>query len=265
MFRLQFASALTAVFTAIVGFYVTTVVEEIRSGVALVYDVERTDETSRLSIYNASRSASVTELPIGMSCVNDVENADCFRPDAPRLPEYHVPIKGEILRPLVDASTVDFEVSLLPGARVSYSVGSDPGNKTGLLFKTFPQRPADPPAPPPKTGLYAIADALADPSEAPPTPVFLDARTITGFLVQHYFSVIAWAMVVSCLLLAIFALIVAGRATLSLIWSKEPDNERQLVCLDLVYRAAPAEPRAGGGEGLGGPGRQTGDGGGLPD
>jgi len=246
MFRLQFASALTAVFTAIVGFYVTTVVEEIRSGVALVYVVARTDEVSRISIYNASRSAYVTELQIGMSCVQDVQNEGCFLPDAPKTPEYHAPIKGEILEPLVDASTVDFKVSLLPGARVSYSVGSDPGNKTGLLFKTFPQRPSAPKASAPKTGLFAIADALAGASKAPPAPVFLDAGTITGFLVQHYFSAIAWAMVASCVLLGILALIVAGRAAVSLFLSKEPDNERQLVSLNLVYRSAPAKLGEGG-------------------
>ena len=59
--------------------------------------VERKDKISRLSIYNASRSASVTGLPIGMSCVRDAENAEGFRPVSPRLPEYHVPIKAEIL------------------------------------------------------------------------------------------------------------------------------------------------------------------------
>ncbi len=265
MFRLQFASALTAVFTAIVGFYVTTVVEEIRSGAALVYRVDRTYETSRLTIYNASRSASVTGLPIGMSCVSDVKDAGCFQPDAPAQREYHAPIKGEILRPLVDASTVDFEVSLLPGARVSFSVDSDPGNRTGLLFKTFPQRPAGPGQAAPETGLHAIANALAGPSKAPPTPVFLEAGTITGFLVQHYFSVIAWAMVASSLLLAGLALIVAVRAIPSLFLTKDPDNERQLVSLDLVYRPAPSELGGGGGEGLGPPLRQARDSGGLAD
>ncbi|KAA8605960.1 hypothetical protein [Salipiger aestuarii] len=254
MFRLQFASALTAVFTAIVGFYVTTVVEEIRSGVALVYSVERTDETSQLMIFNASRSASVTGLPVGMSCVRDVKEVGCFQPNGPPGEKYHPPIKGEILRPLVDASTVDFEVSLLPGARVSYSVGSDPGNATGLIFKTFPQRPVRQEQPVPENGLYAIADALSDPAKAPPTPVFLEAGTITGFLVQHYFSVIAWAMAASCLLLAGFTLVVAYQAFATLFSTKESDNERQLISLDLVYRPATTEPGAGAGEGLGGSG-----------
>ncbi|MDU8913346.1 hypothetical protein [Aestuariicoccus sp. MJ-SS9] len=212
MFPVQFASALIAIFTAIIGFYVTTVVEEIRSGVAIVYSLERSQQTSRLKLYNASRTATVTNLKVAMKCVEDDQSGDCFVVDENGLvnvsPRFFAPIAAGLDRSSIfaDASAIQAVVALSPGARIELSVASNPANKSGLLFVNFPAtaptQNADQSGAP-ETGLHAIAEALRAPKSAQRTPVFLSGSSITGRMVEHYFTTVAWAMVAASILLAL--------------------------------------------------------------
>ena len=76
MLPIQVITPAVALFTAIIGFYVTTVVEEIRSGTAIVYNVTREDDAFVLTLRNVSRERIARDLRVGMQCAKG--DALCF-------------------------------------------------------------------------------------------------------------------------------------------------------------------------------------------
>ncbi|KMK67327.1 hypothetical protein [Puniceibacterium sp. IMCC21224] len=210
MFPVQFASAIIAIFTAIVGYYVTTVVEEIRSGTAIIYDARRVNDTVNgstevvavLDVKNVSRSATVKNLYIGIKCLEN--KPACFQGAGPAAIKQEVlfaPIAGKVTYKMVTPVVAEIRVSLVPGAKVSMRYFANPNNTSDMIFIYYPDSVAGDVSQSEPTLVQAIKTALNPPASPSRTPVFLEQGGITALLVEYYFVVMAWAMSAAILLL----------------------------------------------------------------
>lgn len=237
MFPVQFTSAVIAIFTAIIGFYVTTVVEEIRSGTAVIYDVERHDRRAVVFLKNASREATVRNLHVGVSC-SDFSKQTCF-PVAPSEREISItrfaPISGNATAPRTTPVTLEFRATLVAGAEVQVTIPSNSENKSDLLFVYFPNFSEPVASDTEPTLIETIRDALKNPSPPQETPVFLERGSLTALFVEYYFSFMALAMLVTTILLLISMGWWAYSSVSNAVETPgEPKDDVQKLVVDLV-------------------------------
>ncbi len=204
MFPSQFTSAIIAVFTAIIGFYVTTVIEEIRSGSAVIYSVEKKHGEAVLFLKNASRDGALQDLHVGMSCADFSEQRTCF-PTPPTEREVSItkfaPVAGEVAAPNSTPLSLEFRATLVAGASIKVTVAANSENSSDLLFVYFPQTKVSSSTNHDITLVDAIIGALQRPSTDEETPVFLRRGSITALFVEYYFSIMALVMIVTSILL----------------------------------------------------------------
>lgn len=235
MFSAQFVSTVAAMFVAVIGFYVTTVVEELRSGEVIVYEAKRSpafsshgNQTIVFSLANVSRDKTVSDLKIGMRCKSG--DISCFL-DETYNEEYFAPIKGKIENVITDIQTTVFSVSLLPGARVALERQANSKNQSDLIVVYFPTSPANE-----RQGqsLLQAIGLVAKPATPPDaTPVLLKRHSVTALFVEHYFTVVAIAMLLSAVLLVSML----GYYIFKVVKQEpEGENEVQNLAVSLTYR-----------------------------
>jgi len=209
MFPVQFASALIAVLTAVAGYYVTSVIEEIRSGPAVVYEIKRESGLAVLSLENVSRDTSIQNLHVGLTCQQD-EDSLCFATpiteDGLETTRF-APIAGTLTARQINPKAFEVMVSLVPGAKIQASIPENRANESELIFVHFPSPPSLPPKRGQKDSLTtALIDYLQPPPPAPATPIFLKHSSITALFVKYYFNVMAVSVAISALLLVVLFL-----------------------------------------------------------
>lgn len=231
MLSSKFAPTIIAIFTAIIGFYVTTVVEEIRSGSAIVYDVQRGESDIKLTLRNVSRSSTVKDLEIGLICKD--RKIFCFHKDVDN-PDitYFAPVTGTVKTTQKNEYVLELKTTLVPGAAVLISQKSNASNLSEPLFVYFPFTKAKP-----VSWIDRLEGLFSPVSSAPAPPVFLKQGEITTWLVENYFATMTLAMSVSVLLLVV--IIVVGLFKTP--QGKEPQGKEnnanvQTVTVNFIHR-----------------------------
>ncbi|KUF11434.1 hypothetical protein [Pseudoponticoccus marisrubri] len=122
LFTSEKASAVLAIFLAVVGFYVTSVVEEIRSQPVVTYRFDRApDGSAELRLENISLASLVEDSRFEIACVD--LRPDCLRPQDGDADRFHKLTREPPVSPSntsVDstASGVALSATLVPGAVV---------------------------------------------------------------------------------------------------------------------------------------------------
>lgn len=235
MDTVKYISTVVGIFTAIIGFYVTTVVEEIRSGVAVVYSVERSDGRAVLTVKNVSRVKPLSGAMVGLVCA---DFKPCFSDENPEDVERKrfQPVAGFVRDIVLDKRALAFRLDLVPGAKIEVSLSADESNTSDLIFQFLPAPPSGAPATSEPTLIDAVKAALTPRSPRPETPVFISGGTVTAWVVEAYFGVMASVMVISAVLLVGFMLawgFLSWRATKH---DKEDSDAAKVLSVDLVYR-----------------------------
>lgn len=120
--------AVLALFVTIVGFYVSTVAEQIRSQAAVSYLLtQRPSGVTTLQLKNISREQVVRKAIFQLSCLPLVPDCLAFIDEHPENPKYYVidrapPVAPSNARVRSNSMTARLEATLVPGAVVSLSV-----------------------------------------------------------------------------------------------------------------------------------------------
>jgi hypothetical protein len=176
LFKATSAPWLLTAIVAIIAFFMTGLVEELRSGRTLVYRLDDDGATMTATLWNVSRTHVLRDLDIQLTC----DAPPCFRKGpAGRydLPQVTPPIATPDLRArIADEETVGFELTLLPGARLDIT-----------LFPVAPQ-----------TGNFRL---FYVPGTVPQPLVILQSWSITGWTALNYFRILSiiQAIALSCL------------------------------------------------------------------
>ncbi|TJZ89706.1 hypothetical protein FA743_18025 [Paracoccus gahaiensis] len=212
LIRPSIFTGILAVFTGLVGFYITNVVESLRSGYTAVYyfEPDASAETVVFHLVNVSRTKRIDAASFVIKCAD--QSKDCFgmipgvSPPSPvsevtTPPNFGRQIDGGGSGP----ATVRVCLGAIASSRTSVRVAPTGGKVTPLMALYDPWS----------------SDCAPDIKEAT-NLLLLGRRDPHAFLVRHYFTVITVALAVSAAILAVTGLGIIVRG----IWKKKevPDE-----------------------------------------
>jgi hypothetical protein len=200
-------TGILAIFTTLVGFYITSVVEELRAGYTAIYSFERNvkDGTVLFHLDNISRAKRIDAANFRIRCT-DQDQQDCFG----------LISHGDSMEFVWDAATApNFGRPVDPGrsnpTEINVCLGVIAASRTSVEFR-------------PKLGLNAELIAFYDPwstscksSETGEADLFLLTPHDThAFVSRYYFSLMTYALGAGALILVVTGLGIAlskSRAT----------------------------------------------------
>lgn len=187
-----------AIFTAMVGFYVTSVVEELRSGHTAIYSFERDWETKTILFHleNISRARRIDKANILIRCKDQQE--ECFTP----LTEANGSTPSQYVR--LHVTSPNFGRPLDEGNSTSGTInvclGAIAGSRSSVRFELHDSM---------HTELIAFYNPWSNRcgAESPEATniLLLRPRDLHAIAAKHYFSVIGGALTASLLALLVTA------------------------------------------------------------
>lgn len=182
-------TSILAIFTAMVGFYVTSVVEELRSGHTAIYSFERDRKTQTILFHleNISRAKRIEEANILIRCKD--QRMRCFKPIA----EADGSTVSQYARP--EVTPPNFGMPLNEGNSTSDTInvclGAIAGSRSSLRFKLHDSM---------QTELIALYNPWSKRcgAESPEATNILLLRPwdLHAIAAKHYFSAIGVALIV---------------------------------------------------------------------
>ncbi|WP_425098267.1 hypothetical protein [Tropicibacter sp. S64] len=168
--------AILTIFLAVVGFYISTVVKEIRALPVLTYAFETTDAGATLTLKNVSLASLVPDTRFEIACVD--QRAECL---ADLGGSFHqlgrvAPVSPANTLGSSDASGAVLRATLVPGAIVTLTVKAA-GNMPLEFFYTAAK-------------------------DDPQAVLLLDAHSPTALFVDNYFDIMVMAFVLALIGLA---------------------------------------------------------------
>ncbi len=179
LFKDNSAPWILVVLVAVIGFYVTHVVEELRAGRTLVYRFDDDGDRVTLTLWNASRERVLSNLDLQITCADP----PCFAGDDER-GFYRMRITAPFAVQDIDTDPpgneiVPFRVTLLPAARFQLVLVPDAfARERFLLF-------------------YA-------PQGTPKPLLILPSWSLSGFMALNYFRILSGALLAAVLVLLIY-------------------------------------------------------------
>lgn len=203
LFTSQQAPAILALFVAVVGFYISTVIAEIRAQATITYRFETADDGSAtLRLENVSLTQIVQSARFEIACTDG--RAECLAPDANgdfaslrREP----PVSPSNTQVEAAAEQAQLSATLVPGAAITLAVQkADSAGGTPLEF-------------------YYTASRTA-----PEAILLLDADSLTARFVDSYFDLMLVGFLAAAAGLAVLILVPPLRLVLAKQTPPPPDS-----------------------------------------
>jgi hypothetical protein len=222
-----------AIFTTLIGFYITNVVEDLRSGATAVYyfDFDRKSGLTRFHLVNASRKIKIDAADFVIKCID--QRADCFQP----LPNSGEKYVSEI------TSAPNFSRPIKSGksaaGAIQVCLGAIASSRTSISFLTSEGK---------RSKIMALYDAWSSDckseNQEAQNLLLLKSTDPHAFFVQHYFDIISYLLLFSTIIIVLTGIGVAIR---ELRGQKEVANEPHDSFVVISYRSGGSSNRKGGG------------------
>jgi hypothetical protein len=191
MFNPSLFTAILGIFSAVLGFYITHVVEELRSGYTAIYEFETNENSDEVLFHldNISRSKRIEAASFVIKCKDQREN--CFKPLDEKTADGVTFVRGVTTAPNFGRP---IDSSLSGPASIQVCLGAIALSRTSLKFR-------------PEDGARSDLIALYDPWSENCGATKDDASNLLllrtfdphAFLTKHYFVAATWALVGSTL------------------------------------------------------------------